>query len=189
MRRTIALDFLNDKTFFMSKMIHTLLLTFLAVGCTSTPGVIDFGGSSDISDSEFQWPVYGAVVTQKFRPKKRSPYRRRHEGIDLAAAKNTPIHAIDHGIVTYAGHGFTGYGRLVIIKHVNKEYRSFYAHLSRYKVERGDVVKKGDVVGLMGRSGRATGVHLHFEIRKDKLAVNPLDMLPEPSFAAQQANP
>ena len=122
-------------------------------------------------------------------PNRKSPYRRPHRGIDLAASKNTPIYAIDHGIVTYAGHGKTGYGRLVVIKHMNKPYKSYYAHLSRYKVDKGDIVKKGDLVGLMGRSGRATGVHLHLEVRRDDKHINPLDVLPSQQQVTGQANP
>ena len=160
----------------------------LCSACVSRP-VVDLGDHDIVDEPEFQWPVIGAVVTQKFRPKKRRPYRRRHQGIDLAAAKGTPIYSIDHGIVTYAGHGRTGYGRLVEVTHVNKNYKSYYAHLSRYKVNRGDIVRKGQIVGLMGRSGRATGVHLHFEIRKNKTALNPLDMLPSSSSSAMQAAP
>lgn len=173
----------------MNKWLNLLLLSPLFVACASAPNTVDLGGSSLSDEPEFQWPVHGAVLSQKFRPKKKSPYRRIHQGIDLAAKKNTPIYAVDHGIVTYAGHGRTGYGRLVVIQHIDGRYHSYYAHLSRYKVERGDVVRKGDVVGLMGRSGRATGVHLHFEIRKDTLAVNPLDYLPTDTVPTQQANP
>lgn len=173
----------------MSKFLVFSLLSLCLIACATQPVAVDLGGIQDSLDPEFQWPVHGAVVTQKFRPKKRRPYRRVHQGIDLAAPKNTPIYSIDHGIVRYAGAGFTGYGRLIIIEHVDKRYRSYYAHLSRYKVEKGDVVSKGDLVGLMGQSGRATGVHLHFEVRKDKVAINPLDLLPTPALSAQQANP
>lgn len=180
----------SDKTLFMFKFGNRLLLLLLVSGC-ATHAVIDEGEMNQANEEAgFQWPVYGASLTQKFRPKKKSPYRRPHRGIDLAATKNTPIYAIDHGIVTYAGHGKTGYGRLVVVTHMNKKYKSYYAHLSRYKVNRGDIVRKGDLVGLMGRSGRATGVHLHFEVRKGELAINPLDVLPSTQQAAtQQANP
>lgn len=173
----------------MSKFRWLTLFLLLLTGCVSSP-VLDLGDSKQAKDPEFQWPVFGAALTQKFRPIKRTPYKRRHQGIDLAAAKNTPIYAIDHGIVTYAGHGKTGYGRLVVVTHINNKYKSYYAHLSRYKVERGDVVRKGDLVGLMGDSGRATGVHLHFEVRKGSEAVNPLDVLPQDIMpASHQANP
>lgn len=172
----------------MLKSFLKLTVVVCLSGCSSKT-LVDLGESGHNSESDFQWPVYGAALTQKFRPKKRPPYKRRHQGIDLAAAKGTPIYAVDHGLVVYAGHGHTGYGRLVIIKHLNKPLKSYYAHLSRYKVERGDVVKKGDLVGLMGRSGRATGVHLHFEVRNDSMAINPLDVLPAAAVSSRQANP
>lgn len=171
----------------MLKVVQFVFLTGILCACASGPQLsVDYGDSPKSNEPDFQWPVYGAVMTQKFRPKKRAPYRRRHEGIDLAARIDTPIVAIDHGRVVYAGHGFTGYGRLVIVEHIDRRYRSYYAHLSHYKVERGDIVKKGDLVGLMGKSGRATGVHLHFELRKDSFAVNPLDHLPPKSMQAEQ---
>lgn len=171
------------KTSFMSKVLKYLLLLGVVASCTTRPTLmVDYGESRKMGEPDFQWPVYGAVMTQKFRPIKRSPYRRIHEGIDLAAQPGTNIVAIDHGRVVYAGHGYTGYGRLVIVEHLDKRYRSYYAHLSRYKVERGDIITKGQVVGLMGKSGRATGVHLHFELRRDNLAINPLDHLP-PRFS------
>ena len=177
------------KPSFMFKKSVITILGLILSGCASQPlSVVDLGDSPE-KEPDFTWPVHGAVVTQKFRPKKKSPYRRVHKGIDLAAPRNTPIYAIDHGIVRYAGHGRTGYGRLVIIEHINKKYQSYYAHLSRYKVEKGEVIKKGDLIGLMGRSGRATGVHLHFEVRHQKKAIDPLDVLPTPANTAQQANP
>lgn len=184
-----VLIFLMVKSMIMAKRNLLILFLLVMVGCTSKPTVVDLGEAPSNIDPEFQWPVHGAAITQSFRPKKRSPYRRIHQGIDLAAPKNTPILAIDHGIVRYAGHGKTGYGRLVVIEHLDKKYQSYYAHLNRYKVERGDIVRKGDVVGLMGRSGRATGVHLHFELRKNKVAVNPLDYLPTEATSSQQAKP
>lgn len=172
----------------MLKSALLILLSFLFVSCASSIKHVDYGPKAIHQEPEFQWPVYGASLTQRFRPNKKR-HRRRHQGIDLAAPKNTPIYSIDHGVVVYAGHGFTGYGRLVIIEHLNKSYNSYYAHLSRYKVERGDVVKKGDLIGLMGRSGRATGVHLHFEIRRNNMALNPLDYLPSPATSTAKAAP
>jgi murein DD-endopeptidase MepM/ murein hydrolase activator NlpD len=175
----------------MSKIFFYSSLFGLFVSCTTPPMVIDEGESFKPREPEYQWPVYGASLTQKFRPQKKAPYRRPHKGIDLAAPRNSEIYAIDHGIVTYAGHGKTGFGRLVIVTHMDGQYKSYYAHLSRYKVEKGDIVRKGDLVGLMGRSGRATGVHLHFEVRDAQdVAVNPLDVLPPLSNGPQyQASP
>lgn len=159
----------------------------LLSACATAP-VMDAGETITEDDPDLRWPVDGAIVSQRFRPKA-SRMRRRHQGIDLAGPINTPIYAADHGVVVYSGAGFTGYGRLVILKHVDQEHFSYYAHLNRYKVERGDVVQKGDLVGLMGNSGRSTGVHLHFELRKGEKVLNPLDWLPTTPSASQQANP
>ncbi len=173
----------------MFNTLKLIALSLLLAQCAHQSIQVDLGElHSPTKEPEFQWPVDGAVVTQKFRPDQERR-RRRHQGIDLAAPHNSPIYTIDHGVVVYAGHGFSGYGRLVIVEHPPSNYRSYYAHLSRYKVEKGDVVQKGDLVGLMGRSGRATGVHLHFEIRKDDVALNPLDFLPTTMMASETAAP
>ncbi len=173
----------------MKTSLKLITLCVILSNCAHPSMQLDLGDDpTQVREPEFQWPVDGAVVTQKFRPDKEHR-RRRHQGIDLAAPQNSPIYAIDHGVVVYAGHGFTGYGRLVIVEHLLENYRSYYAHLNRYKVNKGDVVQKGDLVGLMGRSGRATGVHLHFEIRKDDVAMNPLDLLPTTMMASETAAP
>lgn len=176
------------KAFFMFKLLIQTSLLLVITGC-ATQSAIDFGERSAYQEPDFQWPVYGAVLTQKFRPKKKVPYRRRHQGIDLAAHRNTPIYAIDHGVVTYLGSRKRGYGRLIVLTHMNGKYKSYYAHLNRYKVKLGDVVKKGDMIGLMGNTGRSTGVHLHFEIRRNKVALNPLDFLPPTSISSKTASP
>ncbi len=168
----------------------TILGAFLLVSASCSHfsnATLDYGEDDFVAEPEFQWPVHGAVVSQKFRAKK-GRYPRRHQGIDLAAQRNTPIYSIAHGRVIYAGHGFTGYGRLVIVEHISG-HQSYYAHLNRYKVQRGDVVQRGELVGLMGDSGRATGVHLHFEVRKDNIVLNPLDLLPQATVVKQTASP
>jgi len=171
----------------MTTILGTLLL--ISASCSHFSSLTLYYGDDDfIAEPEFQWPVHGAVVSQKFRAQK-GRHPRRHQGIDLAAQRNTPIYSIDHGRVIYAGHGFTGYGRLVIVEHINGGYQSLYAHLNRYKVQRGDVVKKGELLGLMGDSGRATGVHLHFEVHKNDVVLNPLDVLPQATVVKQTAAP
>jgi murein DD-endopeptidase MepM/ murein hydrolase activator NlpD len=170
----------------MKKSILVFISLLFLIGCASNGLFMDYGESSN-AEPEFQWPVYGAVVTQKFRPLRKKT-RRRHQGIDLSAHYNSPIFSVDNGLVTYAGSGHTGYGRLVIVQHTNG-YKSYYAHLSQFKTKRGAIVKKGDLLGLMGRSGRATGVHLHFELRKKELALNPLDLLPTEAINALNSAP
>lgn len=93
-----------------------------------------------------------------------------HDGIDLAAPKGTPIKAASGGIVVRAGRE-SGYGKMVEISHGNG-LETIYAHASKLKVKAGQLVSKGQVIALVGRTGRATGPHLHFEVR---MAGHPLD--------------
>lgn len=120
------------------------------------------------------WPVERVRVTQKFAP----PKNPKHDGIDLGGSKNTPIIAAHTGRVIYAGRGFRGYGKMVMIESGDK-WASIYAHLNKIKVKEGQVVHAGTTIGAMGRTGRATGVHLHFELMKDKMPVNPIKYLPD----------
>lgn len=100
---------------------------------------------------------------------------RRHEGQDLAGAYGTPIFATADGVVTYAGWE-NGYGRLIKIQHAfGLETR--YGHLSQIRVEVGQRVSRGDRIGDMGNSGRSTGTHLHYEVRINGTAVNPLSFI------------
>lgn len=108
---------------------------------------------------------------------------RSHWGLDLANRKGTPILASESGIVIYAGQGFRGYGKLIVIEH-DDTWATLYSHLHRINVKEGQAVKRGQKIGTMGRTGRATGVHLHFEIRHKKQPVNPLAYLP-PKFSGK----
>lgn len=129
------------------------------------------------SDSErilFDWPVDSAKFSRGFMPNKRP---RPHLGIDLAAKRKTNILSAQTGNVAYAGRGFNGYGRFIIIEGKNN-FATFYGHLDKILVSTGDHIEKGQLLGLMGDSGRAHGVHLHFEIRHDLKPIDPLDYLP-----------
>ena len=101
-----------------------------------------------------------------------------HKGIDIANNTGTPIHAARKGVVTYSG--WSGaYGYLVEIAHADGE-STRYAHNSRLLVKKGQVVPRGMKISLMGSTGRSTGPHLHFEIRRNGgAAVNPLGKLPQ----------
>lgn len=124
---------------------------------------------------EFDWPVDKARLTRGFMPHARP---RPHLGLDLASKKGTPIFSANNGHVIYAGSGFRGYGRFVIIEHEG-EWASFYGHLDKILVKQGSYIKKGDLVGKMGKTGRATGTHLHFELRRGKKALDPIAFLPQ----------
>ena len=125
------------------------------------------------SSLTFDWPVDRARMTRGFLPNKRRP----HLGIDLAAPKGTPILASQAGTVIYAGREFRGYGKMVLIESGNG-WATLYAHFDKILVSEGQKVRQGEVVGAMGRTGRATGVHLHFEVRKDRGPIDPLPLLP-----------
>ena len=121
----------------------------------------------------FDWPVDDARMTRGYLPNKRRP----HLGIDLASKKNTPILAAQGGTIIYTGREFRGYGRMVLIES-GKGWATLYAHMEKILVQEGQRVSQGQIVGSMGRTGRATGVHLHFEIRKDHGPIDPLPLLP-----------
>jgi|GEM_PF-1226593 len=129
----------------------------------------------------FDWPVDEARLTQEYRPQKKRK-KRPHWGIDLAARKGTEIFASHGGTVIYAGKAFRGYGKMVLIES-GSGWASLYAHLSKIEIRQGDRVRLGDLIAEMGSTGRATGTHLHFEIRKNRKPVNPLDWLPQVGVA------
>lgn len=99
--------------------------------------------------------------------------RTNHRGIDLAGRNGLKIHSTGDGVVISAHFNKHGYGREVIIDH-GFGYRSRYAHLQEIKVEPGDQVKRGHVIGTLGSTGRSTGPHLHYEVHFNKKAINPL---------------
>ena len=103
--------------------------------------------------------------------------RRRHKGIDIAAPTGTPIYATADGQVTRAD-WFSSYGLYISIDH-GGDLETRYAHLSKLSVADGERVKKGDLIGYVGSTGRSTGPHLHYEVRVDGVAVNPIPYMKE----------
>ena len=100
--------------------------------------------------------------------------RKFHYGMDFTAARGTPIYASGDGVVTRADSRSTGFGRHIRIDH-GFGYVSLYAHLYKYNVKRGQRVKRGDVIGFVGNTGRSAAPHLHYEIYKDGVRVNPIN--------------
>lgn len=98
--------------------------------------------------------------------------RRQHKGVDLAAPTGTPIYATANGRVEMA-QWYSGYGLYVAIEHGGR-IETRYGHMSQLNVAAGQYVTKGDVIGFVGSTGRSTGPHLHYEVRVDGEAVNPL---------------
>lgn len=119
------------------------------------------------------WPLV-ADPSSRYGPRG----RRKHEGIDLPARKGTPISAAADGRVVYSGRGMKGYGKVIVVKH-NDDISTVYAHNSANMVRMGDRVRQGQVIARVGSTGRATGPHLHFEIRRRGIAEDPLGYLPE----------
>lgn len=121
---------------------------------------------------EFAWPIRGAKLTSRFGRRNGRP----HEGIDLGAKKGTVIRAAEAGKVIHAS-SLGDYGRVVILKH-SGNYRTVYAHSSRLLVRKGQFVEQGEKVALVGMTGRTSGPHLHFEIRRKDVAKDPMLFLP-----------
>lgn len=119
----------------------------------------------------FIWPVQGPVSSQ-FGPRGKSF----HDGIDIAAEEGTPVQCAADGQVIYADE-LRGYGRLIIVRH-SDDYATVYAHNSDNAVREGDKVKRGQVIARVGDSGRTTAPNLHFEVRRDNVARDPLAYLP-----------
>jgi len=102
-----------------------------------------------------------------------------HWGIDIAGNEGEGAYATDAGVVVYAGWNNYGYGNMIIVDHGNN-LQSLYAHLSGISVGCGQSVGQGDLIGVIGSTGRSSGSHLHFEIRAISSWVNPWDVLPPP---------
>jgi murein DD-endopeptidase MepM/ murein hydrolase activator NlpD len=105
-------------------------------------------------------------------------HERVHEGIDMAAPEGTKVVASADGIVSFAEFSEKGWGKLVVIRH-SESYETWYAHLYSITVKNGERVSKGQQLGSVGSTGKSTGPHLHYEVRKDTKRVNPIDYFDE----------
>lgn len=146
----------------------------LEQGLEEIKGILeDDEAKAKLAATPFILPVSGGRVTSGFGYR-RCPFTRRrefHEGIDIAVNVGTPIRAPADGKVTYTGWK-SGYGRTLKIDH-GYGYKTVYGHNSRIKVKKGQEVKRGDIIALVGNTGRSTGPHLHYEIRVNNKAINP----------------
>jgi murein DD-endopeptidase MepM/ murein hydrolase activator NlpD len=129
----------------------------------------------------FFWPTQGTIHSG-FGPRGQSF----HDGIDIAAPEGTTIHAIESGEVIYSDR-LRGYGNIVILRH-DDGLVSVYAHNQVNLVREGNRVERGEVIARVGSTGRVTGPHLHFEIRKNNRAVDPMRYLPQLCCAPASAN-
>ncbi len=95
-----------------------------------------------------------------------------HNGVDFGSKQGTPVYATGNGVVEYVGYK-GGYGKTIIIEHISG-LRTIYAHLSKINVKNGEVVTSKNIIGAVGSTGLSTGPHLHYEIRRNNKAINPL---------------
>ncbi|WP_039767124.1 peptidoglycan DD-metalloendopeptidase family protein [Caldicellulosiruptor sp. F32] len=151
-----------DRQIISQQLIQKPVERIVVVGTKKPPAYVATG--------RFSLPAWGTLTS-------RFGYRGRefHEGIDLAMPWGSNVYAADGGVVEFTGWS-GGYGKLVIINHKNG-YQTYYGHLSRILVSPGQKVAKGQLIAKSGSTGRSTGPHLHFEVRKNGVPQNPLRYL------------
>jgi murein DD-endopeptidase MepM/ murein hydrolase activator NlpD len=123
-------------------------------------------------EGHFAWPAVGGYVSSPMGYR----WGKMHKGIDIARPSNLTIKAVDNGVVESAGWAGNAYGNKIVIDHQNG-FKTIYQHLASIGVHVGQTVSKGSAIGIMGRTGDATGVHLHFEVYKNGALQNPLSYL------------
>ena len=147
------------------RFLSAVLLMCALASCGHTKNLTD-------SISDGCYPLPGAKVISPYKNNRGS---HRHTGVDLKTNPNDPIYAVYDGVVTMSKN-YYGYGKCIIIKHADG-METLYSHNSKNYVKEGDKVKCGQKIALTGRTGRATTEHLHFEVRKNGKAVNPMPLL------------
>lgn len=168
--QSLILKTLNQKQLIMKKVsmiVLALMLfttTFLYGLFNEPPSIPPIEGLAKISSN------FGMRMHPKLK------VRKMHLGIDFVAPVGTPVRATSNGVVEKVKKNESGYGWHIIIRH-DENFQSLYAQLSRIDVEKGQAVKKGDVIGAVGNSGASTGPHLHYEVIKDGERQDPADYL------------
>ncbi len=122
----------------------------------------------------FQWPVHGKLLAHFGS----LPNGEKNYGIAIAVPEDTPIKSAEDGVVIYAGNALKGFGNLVLMRHTGN-YVTVYAHAKTLEVQRGDHVRRGDIIGKSGQTGYVTTPQLYFEVRKGATPVDPLGFLQE----------
>ncbi len=123
-------------------------------------------------------PLKHIRITSKFTNRRFHPILKKwkaHHGTDLGAKRGTPILAVADGEVIFSGR-MGGYGNVIKIQHKDN-YVTLYAHQSRLKAKKGDIVSQGDIIGYVGSTGRSTGPHLHFGLYKDGIPIDPMRLV------------
>ncbi len=156
----------------MWKIIFTVLIAITLGACSTTRRPLS-QGNQDVTGLSYEliWPLSKINISSNFG------YRNGnlHAGIDLRAPAGSSIHASGSGRVEYAG-TMRGYGRIIVIDH-GAGIETAYAHNMQNLVNAGQRVEQGQVIATVGRSGNATGYHVHFEVRRLGKPVNPVDQI------------
>ena len=155
----------------MGDLITPLLMLILLDKLVESGMEIDTGAvtqstsstSNGVAQNEPSGRPVGGVLTQDFHPG--------HNGLDFGIPVGTEVKSTMDGNVIYAGWNDQGYGNLVIVE--NGDYKTYYAHLSSIPVSVGDSVSAGTTIGLSGNTGNSTGPHLHYEIRRNNVPIDP----------------
>lgn len=160
----------------MSARRGAALIALAAVSLGCAAGRAGSGAVARWRRVEFSWPAAGQI-TSRFGRRGDS----HHDGIDIAAPEGTAVRAAAAGVVVFSG-VLRGYGNVIVLEHPYG-LATVYAHNQRNLVRVGARVRRGALIARLGRTGRATGPNLHFEVRRGKLARDPLWYLPRPAVA------
>ncbi len=171
--KTVAIDYSRLQARLKILAAALLSIAVVAFGAPKAQAQSAGGAMATMDFIAFMAPVQGVDINSRFGLRRLSfePRARMHEGVDYAARSGSPILAAAAGRVLRTGTSST-YGRFVEIEHSNG-VTSFYAHMSRVGATQGQIVQAGQEIGKVGTSGRVTGAHLHFEIRRDGQQINP----------------
>jgi len=149
--------------------LFMIMLIFLLNGCSPTENMNSYDDKT-LKGEEFVLSLVDckdAVISASY-----GSYEG-HKGVDISAPEGVAIYAADSGVITTAVEMNMGYGIHCIISHESCD--TLYAHCQSLTVEKGDVVKKGDVIGYVGNTGQSTGPHLHFEVRSEDTNHDPVE--------------
>jgi septal ring factor EnvC (AmiA/AmiB activator) len=130
------------------------------------------GASRSLVPGSLAWPVHGQIL----RAYGEQPSGARNDGLDITAAEGSPVHAVEDGVVRYAGNDLRGYGNMLLIAHADG-FTSVYAHNRALLVDVGAAVRRGQPIATVGRSGAVVEARLHFQLRAGDRPVDPEPLL------------
>jgi murein DD-endopeptidase MepM/ murein hydrolase activator NlpD len=136
---------------------------------TNVAAGTDTANDADSSGAKFRWPAMGKIIAEFGK----RPDGTHNDGINVAVPQGTDVHAAEAGTIAYAGSELKGYGNLILVRH-NNGWVSAYAHNEQILVNRGDAVKRGQVIAKAGKTGTVDQPQIHFELRQGSKPVDPL---------------